>query len=76
VLCGLAIMSDIITPVVLVQGLLMLPKGSSKVELVANRVSRSSRLEPGEPIIYANDMDIAPDGMVYFTSSNDIVLTR
>lgn len=65
----------IITPM-LVQGLLMLPQGSGQVELVANRVSSSSPLEPGEPIIYANDMDIAPDGMVYFTSSNDVVLIR
>lgn len=43
---------------------------------MTNRVSLSSPLEPGSPIIYANDMDIASDGMVYFTTSVDVPLIR
>lgn len=39
-------------------------------------VSLSSPLEPGAPIIYANDLDIAADGMVYFTTSVDVILHR
>jgi sugar lactone lactonase YvrE len=58
------------------QGLLLLRNGSSQVELVSSRVSNTSPLAPGSPIIYANDLDIASDGMVYFTSSVDIVLHR
>jgi sugar lactone lactonase YvrE len=58
------------------KGLLLLRKGSSQVEFVASRVSGSSPLEPHQPIIYANDLDIASDGMVYFTTSVDIILHR
>lgn len=62
--------------VTLVQGLIMLEKDSGRVVLLANRVASSSPLEPGSPIIYANDLDIAPDGTVYFTTSINIHLHR
>jgi sugar lactone lactonase YvrE len=58
------------------QGLLLLRNGSRQVEFVASRTSHSSPLEPDSPIVYANDLDIASDGMVYFTSSVDIMLHR
>lgn len=58
------------------QGLLLLQKGSSQVEIVSNRVSQSSPLEPGSPIVYANDLDIDSQGMIYFTTSVDSPLHR
>lgn len=64
------------TPCCAWQGLLLLRNGSRQVEFVASRTSHSSPLEPDSPIIYANDLDIASDGMVYFTSSVDIMLHR
>ena len=64
------------TTCTLLQGLLMLEKGSNRVVQVTSRVSSSSPLEPGSHINYANDLDIASDGTVYFTTSVDIVLPR
>jgi sugar lactone lactonase YvrE len=42
------------------------------VEVLTNQVSASSPLDPGSDILYANDLDIAPDGTIYFTSCTDI----
>ena len=46
------------------------------VRILANRVSSSSKIAPGAPIIYANDLDIASDGTIYFTTSVDMYPTR
>jgi hypothetical protein len=58
------------------QGILKLHKESNVVELLTSRVSHSSPLEPDTPIIYANDLDVARDGNIYFTTSVDIILHR
>lgn len=45
---------------------------SGKLSILANAVSRASQIDPGSPISYANDLDIASDGTVYFTDSTAI----
>jgi sugar lactone lactonase YvrE len=54
------------------QGLIKLHTATTRVEVLANRVSPSSPLQPGSPINYANDLDVGPDGTVYFTDSVDV----
>eukprot|EP00775_Hariotina_reticulata_P004860 gene4860-5105_t len=58
------------------KGILKLHKDSNVVEMLTSRVSHSSPLEPDTPIIYANDLDVAGDGNIYFTTSVDIILHR
>ncbi|GBF92278.1 strictosidine synthase [Raphidocelis subcapitata] len=55
------------------KGLLKLERATGRVELLTDRVSDSSPLDPGSFITYANDLDIAADGRVYFTSCSNIV---
>ena len=55
-----------------VQGLIMLEKATGKVVILASQVSDDSPKDPGSVINYANDLDIAQDGTVYFTTSCDI----
>jgi hypothetical protein len=50
----------------------MFNMSSKQVQLLTNRVSSSSRLQPGSLINYANDLDIAADGTIYFTDSVNI----
>lgn len=50
----------------------MLEATSGRIVLLANRVSNSSAASPGSPIMYANDLDIAADGTIYFTDSIDV----
>ena len=52
----------------LLQGLLKYDYSSGDVTLLATHVSSSSPIDPGTPITYANDLAIAADGTVYFTS--------
>lgn len=54
----------------------MVEAATNRVVVLTNRVSHSSPLEPDSPIIYANDLDVAADGAVYFTTSVDIILHR
>lgn len=49
---------------------------SRQVELLSNRVSSSSAMQPDTPITYANDLDIASDGTIYFTDSVNITTHR
>jgi sugar lactone lactonase YvrE len=58
------------------QGILMLEKDTNRVVILTNRVSKSSPIDPDSPIIYANDLDVAKDGNIYFTTSVDITLHR
>lgn len=44
-----------------------------KLVLAAGRVSDESPLLPGYPIEFANSIDVAMDGTVYFTSSTDVL---
>ncbi|KAF8055598.1 SYP52 [Scenedesmus sp. PABB004] len=54
------------------KGLVMLEAGSGRVVLLTSRVSKSSPSGAGSLLNYVNDLDIAPDGTVYFTDSVDI----
>lgn len=54
------------------KGLVMVEQGSRRLVLLANSVSHDSPLQPGTHITYANDMDIARDGTVYFSDSGTI----
>jgi hypothetical protein len=44
-----------------------------KLVLAAGRVSDESPLLPGYPIEFANSLDVGLDGVVYFTSSTDVL---
>ena len=50
------------------QGLEQVAKGSTSVTPLATRTSKDGVI-PATPILYANDLDIAPDGTIYFTDS-------
>ncbi|KAF6258203.1 strictosidine synthase [Scenedesmus sp. NREL 46B-D3] len=54
------------------KGLIMLEAVTSRVIILANRVSASSPLHPNSALMYTNDLDIAPDGTIYFTDSVDV----
>ena len=58
------------------QGLLKYDYSNGQVTVLANRVSSSSPLDPGSEVTYANDLAIALDGKVYFTSCSDIVPSK
>lgn len=49
----------------------MLEKATSKLVILSNQVSEDSPLSPGIKTNYANDLDIAKDGTVYFTTSTE-----
>jgi hypothetical protein len=51
----------------------MLPKGGTQAVLAATHVSSSSALYPGRQVTFANDLDIAEDGTIYFTSSTPVL---
>jgi hypothetical protein len=44
--------------------------------LLTGRVSDESALSAGYPIEFANSLDVAADGTIYFTSSTDVVPYR
>ena len=55
------------------QGLVMMEDGpSGRLVSLANRVSPSSTLDPGSQITFADDLDIASDGTIYFTDAQNI----
>ncbi|WIA17796.1 hypothetical protein OEZ85_009308 [Tetradesmus obliquus] len=58
------------------KGLLRLNTSSGAVQQLASRISTSSAEGPGEPIFYANGLDVAPNGSIYFSSSTDILPAR
>lgn len=58
------------------QGLVKYDYSTAEVTLLASRVSDSSPIDPGSEITYANDLAIAADGKIYFTSCSDIVPAR
>jgi sugar lactone lactonase YvrE len=53
------------------QGLLRLNVSSGQLEQLASRVT-----DDGSPIAYANGVDIASNGSIYFTASTDIFPAR
>lgn len=55
------------------QGLVKYDYSLDQVSLLATHVSTSSPVDAGSEITYANDLAIASDGKVYFTSCTDIV---
>lgn len=54
------------------QGLLKYDYSTRDVTLLATHVSSGSRIDPGSPITYANDLAIARDGSIYFTSCTGV----
>lgn len=59
-------------------GLVVLTDGANEASgaprqlLAANRVSASSQIAAGRQIVFANSLDIASDGRIYFTHSTDL----
>lgn len=51
------------------QGLVKLELRSKRILLLTSRVDDADEHQPGSDIHYANDLDIARDGRVYFTDS-------
>ena len=60
----------------LAQGLILVNATSGLTTILANRVSPSSSKHPGAEIIFADDLDVASDGTVYFSTMTDIALPR
>eukprot|EP00882_Tetradesmus_deserticola_P020787 GHRQ01022464.1.p1 GENE.GHRQ01022464.1~~GHRQ01022464.1.p1 ORF type:complete len:399 (+),score=115.02 GHRQ01022464.1:178-1197(+) len=58
------------------KGLLRLNTSSGAVQQLASRISASSAEAAGAPIFYANSLDIAANGSIYFSSSSDILPAR
>eukprot|EP00775_Hariotina_reticulata_P007690 gene7690-7890_t len=58
------------------EGLIKYDYSNGQVTVLANRVGSSSALDPGSEITYANDLAIASDGKVYFTSCSNIVPSK
>jgi hypothetical protein len=56
----------------LLQGLLKVHWDTKEVEVLTNRISASSPLAPDTPLMYANDIDIAADGTIWFTASVNV----
>ncbi|GAX85618.1 hypothetical protein CEUSTIGMA_g13033.t1 [Chlamydomonas eustigma] len=54
------------------KGLLSVETGFKRFHILANRVSLNSAIDPGSIITYANDLDIASDGKVFFSDSLNI----
>jgi sugar lactone lactonase YvrE len=46
--------------------------GPPSISVLTSRVSRTSALEPGKLLGFANDLDVAADGTIYFSHSTDI----
>lgn len=55
------------------KGLLKFDYTTGDVTLLATHISQHSAIDPNTPITYANDLAIARDGTIYFTSCTDIV---
>lgn len=58
------------------QGLILVNATSGQTTILANRVSPSSPKYPGAEMIFADDLDVASDGTVYFSTMTDIALPR
>lgn len=60
----------------MMQGLVMLEKGTKKVVLLTSRVSPDDPWEPDTTIDYINDVTVASDGLIYFTDSVQGIMPR
>lgn len=58
------------------QGLLKIDKHTKDVTLLASRASLDSRKAPGTEIRFADDLDIASDGTVYFSDMTAVQPVR
>lgn len=58
------------------QGLILLNATSRQTTILANRVSPTSAKYPGAELIFSDDLDIASDGTVYFSTMTDIPLVK
>ena len=60
------------THLLLRQGLLQVDPATGSIVVLSNEVSPESALAPGTRIGYANDLDVAQDGTIYFSDSSAI----
>ena len=58
----------------LVQGLVSVSKASGLTAIVTKRVSPSASKRPGLELNFADDLDVASDGTVYFSTLTDVPL--
>ena len=58
------------------QGLILLNATSCQTSILANRVSPTSPKNPGAELIFSDDLDVASDGTVYFSTMTDIPLAK
>lgn len=54
------------------QGLILVNGTSGLTTILAKRVSLSAAKTPGSEIIFADDLDVASDGTVYFSTLTDV----
>eukprot|EP00192_Tetraselmis_astigmatica_P021863 CAMPEP_0117664066 /NCGR_PEP_ID=MMETSP0804-20121206/8989_1 /TAXON_ID=1074897 /ORGANISM="Tetraselmis astigmatica, Strain CCMP880" /LENGTH=290 /DNA_ID=CAMNT_0005471209 /DNA_START=837 /DNA_END=1709 /DNA_ORIENTATION=+ len=54
------------------QGLIQVDPSTGAIAILSNEVSPESPLAPGTRIGYANDLDVAQDGTIYFSDSSAI----
>ncbi|KAG1670192.1 hypothetical protein FOA52_014968 [Chlamydomonas sp. UWO 241] len=54
------------------KGLIMLEASTGRVIILSSHVTDAPPGSPGALITYANDLDIAPDGTIYFTDCQNI----
>eukprot|EP00884_Botryococcus_braunii_P013679 jgi/Botrbrau1/22311/Bobra.0138s0061.1 len=50
--------------------------GTKPPEILSTRVSRRSARDPGTRVQYIDDLDVAPDGTIYFTDAGGILPIR
>jgi hypothetical protein len=58
------------------QGIVKYDRDIDEVSMLTNRVSSTSGFDANSEVTYANDLAMATDGRVFFTSCSDIVPTR
>ena len=56
------------------QGLVLVHATNGLSTVLTKRVSPSASKQPGSEIIFADDLDVAADGTVYFSTLTDVPL--
>ena len=59
-------------PHFLLQGLVLVHATNGLSTVLTKRVSPSASEQPGSEIIFADDLDVAADGTVYFSTLTDV----
>ena len=63
------------TILTMLQGVIQV-NATGTVQLVTGRGSLSSARMPGQELIFADDLDVASDGTVYFSTMHDIPVIK